>query len=71
MLHGKALTIFRQGTMTPGFRQRMVNWGSVWSADFPPWRVHLFPPRLLSKNEVGCAGLCVRWAEVLMTCTVI
>ena len=25
--------------------------GLLWSADFPPQRVHLFPPRLLSKNE--------------------
>ena len=25
--------------------------GQLWSADFPPRRLHIFPPHLLSKNE--------------------
>ena len=32
-----------------------------WSADFPPRRVHLFPPRLPSKNE---AEMCQAMREV-------
>ena len=33
--------------------------GLLWSADFPPRRQHLFPPRLLSKNEASmCRPLC-------------
>ena len=35
--------------------------GLFWSADFPPQRVHLFPPRLLSKNE---AAMCQCLREV-------
>ena len=33
--------------------------GLFWSAYFPPQRVHLFPPHLLSKNEASmCRPLC-------------
>ena len=45
--------------------------GLFWSSDLPSRRVHLFPPRLLSKNEAAICGPCVRWAEVSMTCTVV
>ena len=40
------------GGSVRGFRQRVANWGSVWSIDLLPQRVHLFLPRLLlSKSE--------------------
>ena len=37
------------------------SWGLYWSADLPPPRVHLFPPRLLSENE---AAMCQPLLEV-------
>uniref|UniRef100_A0A671XX33 DDE-1 domain-containing protein n=1 Tax=Sparus aurata TaxID=8175 RepID=A0A671XX33_SPAAU len=42
--------------------------GLSWSTDFPPRRVHLFSPLNLRRQ---CAGPCVRWAVVSMTCTVV
>ena len=57
--HDEALAIFILSSKPP-----------IWpSFLWPPRRVHLFPPPLLSKSE--CAGNRVRWAEVSITCTVV
>ena len=45
-------------------RRRQIG-GLFWSADLPPWRVHLFLPHLRSKSEASI------WAEVSVTCTVV
>ena len=45
-------------------------WGLLWSAVFPPRRVHLFV-YAIQKTRRKCAGLCVRWTEVSMTCNVV
>ena len=65
----KTLAIFRQGTNLPvllATRSAVLDRGRqigvlFWSADFPPRRVHLFPPHLLSKNE---AAMCRPLREV-------
>ena len=44
------IRVYRVGLNAPLDRGQQTG-GLFWSADFPPRMVHLFPPRLLSKNE--------------------
>ena len=51
-------------------RRRRIG-GLLWSADVPPRRNTYFLLACYLKTSHQCPGLCVRWADVWMTCTVV